>query len=157
MKLKLRWSIVTVAVLVCLAVSFADGIRFAHHPTIGDFQTEAMHRNTVTVMRMRSALDAHHEGNNQDLYTTLCITLYTTAVDLLAEVDILPEDHRFRKSAVRLLGQAADYKKLHPESLAFLTSHGSIPPETVESLSAAIARLDEYANPAEQGAHGNPH
>lgn len=156
MKCTLRWSIVTLGVLVGLTASFLSGFKFASHSAFGDSQTETLHRDVATVMRMGSALDAHHKGDQKDLYTTLCLTLYTNAVQLLASVDSLPEDHRSRKSAVRLLGQAADYKKLHPESLVFLSSEGIIPPETVKPLSDAIARLDEFATPAEQNGSGQP-
>lgn len=131
MSTPIRWSIITLSSLVGLTASFLTGIRVASHASLADTEVERLNCDLVTVMRVRSALDAHHKRDDKNLYNTLCVTLYSNAVQLLAAADALPEDHRSMKSVVRLLQQTADYKKLHPESLMFLTTDGVIPPKTV--------------------------
>ena len=156
MKRTLLWLIAILVIIACLAISFICGMRLSHQYTKNQFESKLWNTDIIIIMRMRAALDAHDKGNDKELYTTLCVALYSNSLNLIGTMDANPQDQRFRKSAVRLLGQAADYKRQHPESLAFLELNGCIPPETVGAFRNAISRLDAFTPQAEQGADGKP-
>ena len=154
MKRPVLWLIASLVIIACLAISFISGMRLSRQYPKNGFESKLWNSDIITIMRIRSALDAHDKGNDDELYTTLCVILYSNSVNLIGTMDANPEDQRFRKSAIRLLAQAADYKHNHPESLAFLESKEYIPAETMGPFRDAISRLDAFTTQAEQGADG---